>query len=70
MDIGVMSVRYARALLKCAMETKIEEAVYRDMQALSASYLQVPQLQTKRMLTFLMKSQGVHLFPPEYIRPI
>ena len=39
-----MSVRYARALLKCAMETKIEEAVYRDMQALSASYLQVPQL--------------------------
>lgn len=44
MDIGVMSVRYARALLKCAMETKIEDKVYQDMQALSASYIQVPQL--------------------------
>ena len=39
-----MSVRYARALLKCAMETKIEDKVYQDMQALSASYIQVPQL--------------------------
>jgi F-type H+-transporting ATPase subunit delta len=44
MDIGVMSVRYARALLKSAMETKIEDKVYEDMQALSASYIQVPQL--------------------------
>ena len=39
-----MSVRYARALLKCAMETKIEDKVYQDMQALSASYIHVPQL--------------------------
>ncbi len=39
-----MSVRYARALLKCAMETKIEDKVYEDMQTLGASFIQVPKL--------------------------
>lgn len=44
MDIGVISVRYARALLKSAIGLKIEEQVYKEMQTLSASYLQVPEL--------------------------
>ena len=44
MDLGVISVRYARALLKSAMEQKLDEQVYREMQTLSASYLQVPDL--------------------------
>ena len=44
MDIGVISVRYARALLKSATEAKLEEQVYQEMQTLMASYLQVPEL--------------------------
>ena len=44
MDIGVISVRYARALLKSATDAKIEEAVYTEMQQLARSYVEVPQL--------------------------
>ena len=44
MDIGVISVRYARALLKSATENKVEELVYNNMLTLSESYLRVPQL--------------------------
>ena len=35
MDIGVISVRYARALLKCALDAKIEDKVYVEMQTLA-----------------------------------
>ena len=44
MDIGVISVRYARALLKGATDAKIEDAVYTEMQQLAKSYVEVPQL--------------------------
>ena len=44
MDIGVISVRYARALLKSATEAKIEDAVYTEMLQLAKSYVEVPQL--------------------------
>ena len=44
MDIGVISVRYARALLKSATDAKIEDAVYTEMQQLTKSYVDVPQL--------------------------
>ena len=44
MDIGVISVRYARALLKSATDAKIEDAVYTEMQQLAKSYIEVPQL--------------------------
>ena len=44
MDIGVISVRYARALLKSARDAKIEDKVYLEMQTLAKSYLEVPQL--------------------------
>ena len=44
MDIGVISVRYARALLKGATDAKIEDAVYAEMQQLAKSYVEVPQL--------------------------
>jgi len=44
MDIGIVSVRYARALLKSATEMQQETAVYQDMQTLSAAYIDVPQL--------------------------
>ena len=44
MDIGVISVRYARALLKSATAQKLDEAVYQEMQQLAKSYVEVPQL--------------------------
>ena len=44
MDIGVISVRYARALLKSAIDQKLDERVYHDMQLLAKSYIDVPQL--------------------------
>ena len=46
MDLGVISVRYARALLKSSEQSHQEEKVYHDMQNLLANYLQVPQLRT------------------------
>ena len=44
MDLGVISVRYARALLKSATELKLEDQVYKEMQTLSISFLEVPEL--------------------------
>ena len=44
MDIGVISVRYARALLKSATDAKIEADVYKEMHTLAKSYTEVPQL--------------------------
>ena len=44
MDIGVISVRYARALLKSATDARLEDSVYQQMQLLAKSYIDVPQL--------------------------
>lgn len=44
MDIGVISVRYARALLKAAVTAKLEDKVYVEMQTLARSYIDVPAL--------------------------
>ncbi len=44
MDIGVISVRYARALLKSATDQKLEDTVYQEMMTVAKSYLEVPQL--------------------------
>lgn len=44
MDLGVISVRYARALLKAALADRQEDELYRDMQKLSQSFLEVPEL--------------------------
>lgn len=42
MDIGVISVRYARALLDSAVAMKLDEDVYQEMQILCKSFLDVP----------------------------
>ena len=42
MDIGVISMRYARALLKSATDQKQEDAVYQEMMTVAKSYLDVP----------------------------
>ena len=44
MDIGVISVRYARALLAAAVAAKQEDDVYGDMQLIAQSYINVPEL--------------------------
>lgn len=44
MDLGVISVRYARALLKGSIEAKTENKVYTEMQTLAESYIAVPEL--------------------------
>ena len=44
MDIGIISVRYARALLKSALDTKLVQQVYQEMQLLAKSYVEVPEL--------------------------
>ena len=44
MDLGVISVRYARALLKSATQQGIENQVYNEAQTLSDSYSQVAEL--------------------------
>lgn len=44
MDIGVISVRYARALLKSATDANIEESVYQQMQLMANSFIEVPAL--------------------------
>lgn len=44
MDLGVISVRYARALLKSAAAQKLEDQVYKEMSALAGSFIRVPEL--------------------------
>ena len=44
MDIGVISVRYARALLKSAVDANIEESVYQEMMLMARSFVEVPEV--------------------------
>lgn len=44
MDLGVISIRYARALYKSAEQSKCEDQVYRDMLSVANAYTQVLQL--------------------------
>lgn len=44
MDLGVVSVRYAKALLKASTAAQVDEKVYVEMQTLAKSYLTVSEL--------------------------
>lgn len=44
MDLGLISVRYARALLRASEEKQLSKSVYEDMQLLAGNYLNVPEL--------------------------
>ena len=44
MDIGIISVRYARALLKSAIDVKLDKQVYQEMQLLANCFIEVPEL--------------------------
>ena len=45
MDIGIISSRYARALLSFAIENKEEQQVYAEMQHLGDCFVQLPKIQ-------------------------
>lgn len=44
MDAGLISMRYARALLKFSIQQKQEDLVYGEMLTLAKSYIDVPKL--------------------------
>ena len=44
MDIGTISIRYAKALLKYAIDGHVEDKVYEDMKMLASVYLHAPEL--------------------------
>ena len=45
MDIGIISSRYAKTLLRFAIDNKEEDRVYQEMQMLAQSFKDVPALQ-------------------------
>lgn len=61
MEIGVISVRYARALLKGATDAHLEDIVYRDMQTLATSYANVEQLRQTMDNPMLSKESKLSL---------
>lgn len=61
MDLGVISVRYAKALLKSAISQNLEKEVYGEMTTLSESYLSVPQLRQTIDNPMLQKSRKAEL---------
>ena len=62
MDLGLISVRYARALLKAGTEAKLENDVYKEMQSLSESYVNVPELKFTIDNPMLSKDDKEQLF--------
>lgn len=61
MDLGLISVRYARALLKACTDAKLSAAVYVDMQNVANSYAQVPALKVTIDNPMLSKEQKKNL---------
>ncbi len=61
MNTGVISVRYARALLKSACEHGLDGEVYMTMQTLAQSYIQVPQLRLTVESPMLPQEQKLKL---------
>jgi len=61
MDIGVISTRYARALLKCAAEANVDAQVYQEMLQLAKSFMQVPQLRQTIDNPMLSKEKKMEL---------
>ena len=57
MDLGLISVRYARALLKAGIEAKEADKVYADMQSLAHCYSTTPALRVTIDNPMLSKKQ-------------
>ena len=65
MDLGLISVRYARALLKASNQEQQSEQVYADMQTLAAEYVNVPELSVTIANPMLSREQKEALLPQE-----
>lgn len=61
MDIGIISSRYAKTLLRFAAENKEEDKVYQEMQTLAASFRSVPALQQAMLSPVLTAGQKENL---------
>lgn len=61
MDLGIISMRYAKALLLFATENGEEEKVYRETSTLADSYLEVPALQQAMINPVLTDEQKQHI---------
>lgn len=61
MDLGIISVRYARALLKSATQIGIENQIYNEAQRISESYVQVVNLRNTIENPMLSKDTKLHL---------
>ena len=61
MDIGIVSVRYAKALLRFATENKEEQQVYAEMETLAGTFLKVQALQSALLNPVLTNDQKTEL---------
>ena len=71
MNTGVVSMRYAKALLAYAEGQKVEDRVYEEVKTLAANYVNVPDLRraienpvldAKRKCELLREASGVDAF--------
>ena len=69
MDIGIISVRYARALLKSALDAKLDQQVYQEMQLLAKSFVEVPELRHTIDTPMLAKDKKEMLLLTAIARP-
>ena len=61
MDIGVISMRYARALLLSSLSEKNEDVVYREMCTLAKSFIDVPQIRDVIDNPMLSAEKKIHI---------
>lgn len=61
MDLGIISMRYAKALLLFATENNEEEKVYRETSTLAESYMTVSELQQAMINPVLTDEQKQHI---------
>jgi len=46
MEVGIVSMRYAKALIKYAFESKAEDKVYKEMLTLAQSFFDIPAMRS------------------------
>ncbi len=61
MDIGIVSMRYARALMEYAKEVGIEDALYKEMAMLANSFAKCPDLRKTLENPVLRKDEKLKL---------
>lgn len=61
MDIGIVSIRYAKALLQFAIENQEEDKVYEEMSFMAEIFIKIPALQKAMSNPSLTKEQTTEL---------